>query len=106
MANRGTVKLKLLESKIAKNIGLLYKTKPYIDKSSLLSLYHIDNETTTLLSLFEICSQMHFISLFFRNEGNIATSFLTFKCTVVHYAKLGSLEYAISLFSISYLYLF
>ena len=32
--------IKYIESKIAKKIGLLYKTKPYIDKHSLLSLYH------------------------------------------------------------------
>ena len=33
--------IKYVESKISKNIGLLYKTaKPYIDKHSLLSLYH------------------------------------------------------------------
>ena len=32
---------KYIESKIAKNIVLLFiKTKPYIDKRSLLSLYH------------------------------------------------------------------
>ena len=32
--------IKYIESKIAKNIGLLYKAKPFIDKHSLLSLYH------------------------------------------------------------------
>ena len=32
--------MKYSESRIAKNIGLLYKAKPYIDKHSLLSLYH------------------------------------------------------------------
>ena len=32
--------IKYIESKIAKNIGLLYKPKPYIDKHSLLSWYH------------------------------------------------------------------
>ena len=32
--------IKYIESKIVKNIGLLYKAKPYIDKHSLLSLYH------------------------------------------------------------------
>ena len=31
--------MKYIESKIAKNIGLLYKAKPYIDKHSLLPLY-------------------------------------------------------------------
>ena len=32
--------IKYIKNKIAKNIGLLYKAKPYIDKHSLLSLYH------------------------------------------------------------------
>ena len=45
--------IKYIESKIAKNFGLLYKTKPYIDKHSLLSLYH---------------SYIHF----YINYGNIA----------------------------------
>ena len=32
--------IKYIESKFAKNVGLLYNAKPYIDKCSLLSLYH------------------------------------------------------------------
>ena len=32
--------IKYIERKIAKNIGLLFKAKPYIDKYSLLSLHH------------------------------------------------------------------
>ena len=32
--------IKYIESEIAKNIGLLYKAKPYIDKHSLLPLHH------------------------------------------------------------------
>ena len=32
--------IKYIESKIAKNIGLLFKAKPYIDRHSLRSLYH------------------------------------------------------------------
>ena len=32
--------IKYIENKIAKNIGLLYKAKPYIDKHSPLSLHH------------------------------------------------------------------
>ena len=31
--------LKLTENKIAKNIGLIYKGKPYLNKDSLLALY-------------------------------------------------------------------
>ena len=31
--------LKLTENKIAKNAGLIYKSKPYLNKSSLLALY-------------------------------------------------------------------
>ena len=31
--------LKFTEKKIAKNIGLIYKAKPYLNKDSLLALY-------------------------------------------------------------------
>ena len=31
--------LKLTKNKVAKNIGLIYKTKPYLNKDSLLALY-------------------------------------------------------------------
>ena len=31
--------LKLTENKVAKNIGLIYKAKPYLNKDSLLALY-------------------------------------------------------------------
>ena len=66
----------------------------------------------------EISTEIHFVSLFFLNERNIATSLLIIhlKCTAVHYANLNSnsinkpylrsVEYAISFFSISYLCLF
>ena len=41
---------------------------------------------------FSICTDMHFVSLFFLNERNITTSLLMIhlKCTVVHYANLNS----------------
>ena len=60
---------------------------------------------------------MHFVSLFFINERNIATSLLMIplKCIIVYYAKLNwssinkpylrTVEYAILFFSISCLYL-
>ena len=32
--------IKYLENKIAKNIGLLYRAKPFLDKESLLALYY------------------------------------------------------------------
>ena len=35
-----------------------------------------DNETTTLLIFFLISTEMHFVSLFFLNKRNIATSLL------------------------------
>ena len=40
---------------------------------------------------FEICTDMHFVSLFFLNERNITTSLLMIhlKCTVVHYTNLN-----------------
>ena len=60
--------IKYIESKIAKNIGLLYTAKPYIDKHLLLSLYHsyihsyinygnIAWESTTRANLKKIYSQ-------------------------------------------------
>ena len=32
--------IKCLENKIAKNIGLMYRAKPFLDKESLLALYY------------------------------------------------------------------
>ena len=32
--------IKSLENKIAKNIGLMYRVKPFLDKESLLTLYY------------------------------------------------------------------
>ena len=32
-----------------------------------------DNKTADLLIFFEICTEMHFVSLFFLNEKNIIT---------------------------------
>ena len=51
-----------------------------------------DKGTATLFNLFKICTEMHFVSLFFLNERNITTSLLMIhlKCTVVHYANLNS----------------
>ena len=61
--------IKYIQSKIAKNIGLLYKAKSYIDKHSLLSLYHsyirssyinygnIARESTAMTNLKKIYSQ-------------------------------------------------
>ena len=60
--------IKYMESTIAKNIGLLYRAKPYIDKHFLLSLYHlyihsyinygnIAWESTTRTNLKKIYSQ-------------------------------------------------
>ena len=45
-----------------------------------------------LLKCFEVCSEMHLVSLLFLNERNITISLLIihFKCTVVHYVNLNS----------------
>ena len=55
-------------------------------------LHIVDNETAALLNFFEICTDMHFLSLFFLSEKNITTSLLMvhLKCTGVHYANLNS----------------
>ena len=60
--------------------------------SSNLDLHIFDKETAALLNFFEICTEMHFVSLFFLNERNITTSLLMIhlKCTVVHYSNLNS----------------
>ena len=60
--------------------------------TNIFDLHIFENETATLLNFFEICTDMHFVSLFFLNERNITTSLLMIhlKCTVVHYANLNS----------------
>ena len=60
--------------------------------TNIFDLHTFNNETTALLKFFEISTEMHFVSLFFLNERNIATSLfmIHLKCTVVHYANLNS----------------
>ena len=60
--------------------------------SQIFNLQIFDKETVALLNFFEICTGMHFVSLFFLNERNIKTSLLMIhlKCTVVHYSNLNS----------------
>ena len=84
---------------------------------NIFDLHTFHNETTALLKIVEISKEMHFASFFFLNERNIKTSVLIIqlKCAVVHDANLNSsfinksylraVEYSISFFSISYLYL-
>ena len=58
----------------------------------IFDLNIFDNETVAFLNLFEICTEMHFVSLFFLKERNIATSLLMIhlKCAIAHYANLIS----------------
>ena len=60
--------------------------------TSFFNLQIFNNETTVLLKFFEICADMHFVSLICLNERSITTSLLVIdlKCTVVHYANLNS----------------
>ena len=73
--------IKYIQSKIAKNIGLLYKAKSYIDKHSLLSLYHsyirssyinygnIARESSAMTNLKKIYSQeKHAIWIVYGND--------------------------------------
>ena len=59
---------------------------------NIFGLHIFVNKTTAFLNLFEICAEMHFVSLFFLKERNITTSLLMIhlKCAVVHYANLNS----------------
>ena len=58
----------------------------------IFDLHIFDKETVALLHFFEICIEMHFVSLFFLSERNITSSLLMIylKCTVVHYSNLNS----------------
>ena len=58
----------------------------------MFDLHIFDDETAALSFFLEICTDVQFVSLFFLNERNIATSLLMIhlKCTVVHYANLNS----------------
>ena len=62
----------------------------YVTK--IFDLHTFDDERTAFSKFFEICLEIHFVSLFFLNETNIRTSFLIIhlKCTVVHYTDLNS----------------
>ena len=61
---------------------------------NIFDLHTLDKETPALLRIFEISTEMYFVSLFFLNERNITTSLLTIhlKCTVAHYANLNSVS--------------
>ena len=41
--------------------------------TNIFDLCIFDNKTADLLIFFEICTEMHFVSLFFLNEKNIIT---------------------------------
>ena len=60
--------------------------------TNIFDLHTFDNETTALLKFIETSTEIHFVSLLFLNERNIATSLLMIhsKCTLVHYANLNS----------------
>ena len=58
--------------------------------TNIFDLYIFDNKTADLLIFFEICTEMHFVSLFFLNEKNITFRFDdTFKmyCCALYYSK-------------------
>ena len=87
--------------------------------TNIFDLHIFDNETTAILIFFQISAAMHFVSLFFLNERNIATSLLMIhlKRTVVHYVNLNrssinkpylrAVEYTISfLFFFYFLFMF
>ena len=88
--------IKYIESKIAKNIGLLYKAKPHIDKHSLLSLYHsyihsyinygnIAWRSTTRTNLKKIYSQQkHAIRIVYSKDRLSHTRELFKQCKVLN----------------------
>ena len=60
--------------------------------ANVFDLFTFGNETTALLKIFEISTEMHSVSLFSLNERNVTTSLLMvlLKFTIVHYANLNS----------------
>ena len=70
----------------------LLRTTKFYYVTNIFDLHIFDIGTATLLNFFEICTEMHFVSLFFLNERNITTSLLMIhlKCTVAHYSNLNS----------------
>ena len=60
--------------------------------TNIFDLHVFGKETAVLLTFFEICTEMHFVSLFFLNERNITNPLLMIHliCTAVHYANLNS----------------
>ena len=78
---------------IAKNLIIDFESSwEVLHVINIFALHIFDNETTAIINLFEICTEMHFVSLFFLKEWNFTTSFLMIhsKCGVVHYANLNS----------------
>ena len=78
---------------IVKNLIMDFEgSQEILLRHNIFDLHIFNNETAALLNLFEICMEMHFVSLFFLKERNITTSLLMIhlKCAVVHYANLNS----------------
>ena len=80
---------KWLLSKFLSWISRVFSNFYYV--TNIFDRYIFENETVAILNFFEICTDMHFVSLFFINERNITTSIfmIHLKCTVVHYANLN-----------------
>ena len=60
--------------------------------TNIFELHFFEDETAALLIFFTIFTDMHFGSLFFRNEKKNMTTSLSMihlKCTVVHYTNLN-----------------
>ena len=60
--------------------------------TNIFDLHIFDNKTTAFLKLFEISTEIHFVSLIFLNERNITTLLLMIYLNyiVLHYANLNS----------------
>ena len=109
--------IKHIESKIAKNIGLLYKAKPFIDKHLLLSLYHsyihfyincgnIAWGRTTGTNLKKICSQQkHAIWIVYSKDRLSPTSELFKGCKVLNVYQVNIWKNLVFMFLIQILYL-
>ena len=93
--------IEYIESKIAKNIGLLYKAKPYVDEHSLLPLHqsyihsyinygNIAWESTTRTNLKKIYSQQkHAIRIVYSKDKLSHTRELFKECKVLNVCQVN-----------------
>ena len=104
--------IKYIENKVAKNIGLLYRTKLFLDKNSLLTLYHSHIHTylnyanlswgsTNRTNLKELpCQQKHAVRIINNRKCLDHTNELFKSQKILNFYKLNVSRVAVSMYQI------